>query len=339
LNDGRRKEALDAIESATVEHTQFLDGWLLRSHLHLVADQFDKGLVSLRSAKSAFDEKNATPKQRTDFYQRSGELIGYLQGPAGSRVDQKLLNSVIEHLMAGAADPDIATFRAATDQIRQKFIERQQSTQARLDAELQKQAAADAIQQDTLTARNQNLILNEQALRDRQSQLRHDLGQRESQLTSQLSPLHNNLVGLESQITAVQRNLQYLHSDLARAQNQSPVCPITVRAILDQVNRAEINLYTLQTNHQSYVMQLQTVQSQIQSTRAQYNDQLNEIQRELKRIGNSLNRNRNQLTRLAEGPKVASGKKEAGANRVTSLGSYVKLSPELIRQQLLESVK
>lgn len=338
LNDGRRKEALQALDRVTAEHPEFLDGWLVKAHLEVLIDQFESGLVGLRSAKRAFNEANTAQPQRSEFYQKTGELIGYLQGPVASRVDQKLLNSTIDQLILGATDQDIATFQAAAETIRNQFTDNIKSSQDRLATELQKQAAADAQLQTTLANQNQNLMQSEQSLRDRVNQLQTEFAQRESQLTSQLSPLQSSMIGLENQIQSLQLSLQYLYSDLAIAQNQPVVCQFTVRAILDQINRAEFSLYGLQSNYQSYLAQYQSVQSQIQSTRNQYQGQINETQRELKRISGTVARNNNKLGKIAGGPEISTGKKVVESNRITSLGSYLKLPTELIRQELLDQI-
>jgi hypothetical protein len=338
LHDGRPKDALLALDSATVEHPNFLDGWLLKAHLDVLVDEYDSGLVGLRSAKRAFDEGHATQAQRTEFYQRTGELIGYLQAPVAAGVDQKLLNSTIEQLINRASDPDIATFHAAAETVRDQFSQKVKASQDRLAAELQKQAAVDVQVQTTLANQNQNLMQSEQTLRERLGQLQAEFAQQESQLVSQLSPLQSSAIELENQIQSLQLSLQLLYSDLAIAQNQPLVCPITVRSILDQIQRIESNLFGLQTSHQSFIAQYESVQLQIQSVRNQYQGQISEIQRELKRISGTVARNNSKLGKIAAGPKISSGKKVVETNRVSALSSYIKLPADLLRQDLLDQI-
>jgi hypothetical protein len=336
LNDNRTADARKALESATISDSKFVDGWLLKSHLDIVGKDYGPSLMALRSAKRALDEPNAAPAARTSFYRRAGELIGYMSGPVAQRVDQQLVQTTVENLLKATSDDDRKAFEAAIAQIQNQYQEIVDAAQVRLDDDWQKQANVDATLQVTLTNQNQSLMQTEQSLRSRLQQLQADLGQLESQLTSQLSPLQSTINNLGSQIRSLQWTLSFLYQDLAQAQNTQLVHPFTIRSIVDQIQRVELNLFSLQSSLQSAVSEYNAVQAQLQATRSNYQNQINETQRELKRVGGTVTRNQSQLVRLAAGPAVAPGKREAEDSRVTSLSRYIKLSPDLMRQQLLE---
>lgn len=339
LNASRTADARKVLEAAMLNDSKFLDGWLLKSHLDMVGRDYSSSLMSLRSAKRALNDPNATASGRTMFYHRAGELIGYLQGPVAHRVDQNLLQSAVENILEGCSDEERNTFQAAVAQVQNQYQQIVGAAEGRLDDDLQKQANVDAALQVTLANQNQSLAQTEQTLRMRSQQLQTELAQQESQLTSQLSPLHSSINSLESQIRSLQWTLSFLYQDLAQAQNTQHVHPFTIRSIVDQIQRAELSLFSLQSSHQSAIAEYNTVQAQLQATRSNYQNQINETQRELKRVSGTVARNQSQLVRLAAGPEVAAGKREAEESRITSLSRYLKVSPDLMRQELLELIE
>ena len=73
-------------------------------------------------------------------------------------------------------------------------------------------------------------------------------------------------------------------------------------------------------------------------TRNLLNQQVRDIDKELKKISATKRRNMNKLAKIAAGPEVADGKKQAMINRATALRTYDDLPLELYRQQLLEKL-
>jgi flagellar capping protein FliD len=339
LNDNRTREAGRILDAATSRDPKFLDGWLLKAYLDILSTDYGPALMSLRSAKNALNGTALDATAKLVFYRRTGELIGYLKGPVARRVDQNLLDATLEHLLTAANDEEIGLFNTAVAQIRDQFENRTETAQGRLEEEMQKQAAVDASLEASLTAQNQNLALTERSLRERVPQLQAELSQQESQLTSQLSPLESTVQTLNSQIRSLQWTLSLLYQDLALVQNGPVHDPFVVRAILDQIQRTEWSLYNLQVSQQSAATQYNSLQTQIQSVRATYQEQINQTQRELRRVSGTLTRNQSQLARIAAGPQVAAGKREAEESRVTSLSHYIKLPAVLLRQELLELIE
>jgi hypothetical protein len=78
---------------------------------------------------------------------------------------------------------------------------------------------------------------------------------------------------------------------------------------------------------------------QISQTEREYNAQIRALRRQQALTEKSKTRNRARLAKLAVVPEIASGKKEAMANRLTALTSYYELPVELYRQQMLDLVE
>ncbi len=338
LNDSQTRSALSALEASTSRDPKAIDGWLLKSYLHILVRDYDAGMMSLRSAKKAMDPAMTDP-QKNLFFKRAGELMGYLQGPAPRLVNSDVFNSTVEALLADISDAEVQAFTQAAETIANQYADLRVATDESLDEEFERQANADAFRQATLTNENQTHQQTTQELNEQWKRLQEEWREREAQLSAELIPLQSAMSSMESQIYSYQLTLQNLYWDLSLAQNGPAVYPFTVQTILNQIGRVEVSLIQLQSSLQGTLSQYNRVRLQIRELQAVYNQQTSGIQKELKRIENLQKRNQNELTRLASGPRIAGGKRESRESRVAGLRTYIRLSPALLKQELLESME
>ena len=66
--------------------------------------------------------------------------------------------------------------------------------------------------------------------------------------------------------------------------------------------------------------------------------QLREIDKEIRRVNGAKRRNQAKLGKLARGPELMGGKKEAMRNKQISLRTYDNLQLEVYRQDLLDQL-
>ncbi len=337
LHHFQNREALVLAEKLTANQPKSLDGWLIRAHLDALTDNFDQALIDLRSVKKILtDTPSLVDQQKLDGYRRSGQLLGYLQGPVKARLNPDLLNTTLDFVTQQSKDEELAALDAGRAEVLQRFDTLLKTQNEKTNQELEKQTTVNANLDVTLTNQNQQLLQSSQQLLARQTQLRTEASQRLADLASRTSPLQSNLASIGIQINAVQNDLQLLYTDLYNAQNVPPGYYSPVRYLTDQIRNREFTMYNLQSNAQATGNQLRALQYQIGQTQADYEAQISQLQQQNKKLESTVLRNQNKLAKIAGGPEIADGKKDAVENRLEALTSYIEIPVDLLRQQMLD---
>ncbi len=337
LRHFQNRDALIVAEKLTANQPKSLDGWLIRAHLDALTDNFDQALIDLRSVKKIVaDTPGLSDQQKLDTYRRVGQVLGYLQGPVKARLNPDLLNSTLDFVTQQAKDAELVALDAGRAEVLQRFDTLLKTQNEKTNQELEKQTTVNANLDVTLTNQNQQLMQSSQQLLARQTQLQTEASQRLADLTSRTSPLQSNLTSIAMQINAVQNDLQLLYTDLYNAQNVPPGYYSPVRFLTEQIRNRELTMYNLQSNAQATGNQLRSLEYQISQTQADYDSQILQLQQQHKKLEGTVLRNQNKLAKIAGGPEIAGGKKDAVENRLQALTSYVEIPVELLRQQMLD---
>ncbi len=342
IQHNQTREAMQVASDLTVKDPDNLDGWLLKSWLSALIDQYDRALVDLGAAKKRVsDNKELSPAKKIAAYRKMGKLIGFLQGPVKTQVNPDVLESTILTISDGLAGDELEAFNKSRNLVLTRYDDLVKDQGSKAKTELEKQKAEDEHLTESLTKQNASHEQTIAQMGSEKERLRSEGNQRVSQLAGQLSPLEGQLASISTSINGIQYDLQLLYNDLAIARNnsQNNYQNNTVYYLNDQVRRREFDLYNLQADGNAVSSQLQSLQYQISQTQRSYNNQINQIDRQYKKINNTIKRNRIRMGKVAGGPELAKGKKGAMSSRLTALTSYNDLGIELYRQQLLDQVK
>jgi len=336
LHHGQVREAIAAVQELLIRDTDFLDGLLVRAHLNLRIRDFDQASLDLRGAVRLLAGETFSDAQKEEALYRVGRMIGFLEGPVQHRTNRDLSRITIDEVNKVASPAQLQHFNRGLQEIADLHNQLAQATQGRFERELQAQERADAQIEQSLTVENNNLTQVVAGLAQQMAQVRDQGAQRESQLAAQMVPLEASLYSLEGRLSAARFEVFQLQSELILAQNAPFVCHITIAWIRDRLRLAELNLFSMQNSYAVAVSQINNINLQIQQASLQTQRQLQNLEQERRQATGRMNRNQRQLARIARGPEVAGGKREAMENRLVSLASYIQLPPTAIRQDLLD---
>ena len=329
-------EAKLTAQELTARHTDNLDGWMVKTWLNTLTDDFEIALINMRNFKKQIDaQKNLPEKTRQQIFSRLGRLIGYFQGPVASRVNDDLLNDTVRELAVGLKPEILKIFNENRDRVLKRhgdlLAEQGKRTQVILDkTQLENQAQAAQLERQ-----NQLLEQTEAQLLPQKQKITEDATKEITAVQQQASQLDQRLSQLTSDISAVELDLQYLYQDLDLILSQPPQLRQSTFFLRNRIRNAELSLASLHRNAVGTSNQLNGLRAQISQIEASANRQTNEIDQEIKRLNGSKLRNLSKLTKINQGPKLASGKRKAMISRATALRTYDDLTLELYRQDML----
>lgn len=339
IRHNQTSEAKLAAQELTDRHADNLDGWMLKTWLNTLTDDFDLALINMRMFKKQIDAQKNLPEQtKQQIYGRLGRLVGYFQGPVADRVNDDLLNGTIRELAAGMQPQILKTFNQNRDRVLKQhddlLIEQGKKTRVILDkTKLENQAeAAQLDQQNKLLEQTQAQLLPQK------QKISADATSQIAAVEQQAYQLQQQLTRLSGEIAATNLDLQLLYQDLALILNQPSEFRQSTFFLRNQIRSAELALSSLRQSARLTSNQLGGLQSQVLQIEASANQQTNEIDKEIKRVNNSKQRNLSKLTKIAKGPEVAAGKRKSLKSRITGLRTYDKLTLELYRQDMLSQL-
>ena len=123
IQQNRKKDAVKSIESLTKNYPTDIDGWLLKTWLDTVTDDFDRALLGMLSLKKAIDDPAAKVDDVTkrQSLRRMGRMIGYFSGPVKSKVNEDVLDQAIAGVTAGLAADDLKLVNDQRDRVLAEF--------------------------------------------------------------------------------------------------------------------------------------------------------------------------------------------------------------------------
>lgn len=336
IRHSQTSEAKLAAQELTDRHTDNLDGWMVKTWLNALTDDFDIALINMRKFKKQIDAQKNLPEQtQRQIYRRLGRLIGYFQGPVADRVNDDLLNDTIGELVVGLKPEILKAFNENRDRVLKRhgdlMVEQGKKTQVLLDkTKLENQAQAAQLDRE-----NKLLEQAEAQLLPQKQKISEDATRQIAAVEQQGYQLNQQLSQLGGEISATQLNLQYLYQDLAQILSQPPEFRRSTFFLRNQIRSAELSLNTLHQNAAVTSNQLNGLRAQIGQIEASANQRTNEIDKEIKRVNGSKLRNFTKLNKIAQGPELAAGKRKALKSRITGLRTYDDLTLELYRQDML----
>jgi hypothetical protein len=339
LHGGLVRDAISSLDQWLLQDPGCLDATLIRAHLNLRVRDFDQAILDLRKGVRLLHADQWSDRQREEAFYRIGRMVGFLEGPVQHRANRDLLTTMMQEVQQIAGPAQAAQFKQGLQEILELHRQNALATGERFERELEIQEKSDAQREQSLTQENDQLARVSDGIVQQISQVREQGNQRESQLAAQLGPLEANLYNLDARVSSARFEVLQLHSELVLAQNALIICPITIGWIRDRLRLAELNLFSLQNSYAVAVGQIRNVNLQIQQNSLQTSRHVQSLEVERKQAAGRMNRNQRELARIARGPEVPGGKREAMENRLVSLASYIQLSPAAIRQDLLDRLE
>ena len=338
LQQNKTNEAKLVAEKITEVFPRNLDGWMLKAWLNALEDNFDTALVSIRALNKQLTTAPNLPMEiKSSVYFRMGSLIGYLEGPVAHRVNQNLLLTTTQSITNNAPRKHLKEFNAGRTQVLEKYIELKDSQTQKKNVELAKVAQRDQKTEKILNLENESLSDSEKKLSEEIERARQDINTRISTLENQGSEIEQERIAASFEIQKRQNRLQYLYEQLA-VLNLGPVGRIWVYDPRFEIRNIEFQISQRQSDWNGYSFRLRNINGEIARLQFTAQQQTNSLTRELKKLNGSRRRNLGRLARIAAGPQIADGKKNAMRIRITSLITYDEISEELYRQQILDQL-
>ena len=323
----------------TVRHPDNLDGWLFKTWLNTLTDDYDAALVDMRSLKKKVDSLKKVPQStQQHIYKRLGSMIGYLQGPVGDRVNDDLLDETIK-IVANGIKPDLMKlFNEKRNKVLKTYGDLTKTQADKTQKELVKVKVANDAEVVALEREVQLLEKTESQLIPEKQTVRDDASRQISTIERQGSSIEIQLNRINADLRATEFDLILLYQNLNVILRQAPQFRVSTLNIRNQIRNAELTISSLRTEGIQATNQLNTLQSQLNVARRNTNQRINELDREIRRVNGAKRRNIAKIAKLAKGPKLADGKRDALRSRARALRTYDKLSLELYRQDILDQL-
>ena len=339
LQHNKASEAKIYAEELTSRFSKNLDGWMLRIWINALVNNYDLSLLNMRSFKKAMDETKDLPQvTQNKIYKRLGRLVGYFQGPVTKQVNDDILEETILQLANGIPPKVLKTFNESRDKVLKAHDALLNEQGQKTQTELVKVKAENDQEIIALEREYKLLEKTESDLAPRKDKLRADASRTIQGLEQQSSGISQQLSSVSADIQSVQYDLQYLYIDL----NNILLAPRNPRRstffVRNQIRNAQLNLASLRNSGAGLSNQLNGIRNQISQVNSSLNNQLREIDKEIRRVNGAKRRNQAKLGKLARGPELMGGKKEAMRNKQISLRTYDNLQLEVYRQDLLDQL-
>lgn len=335
LQQNKTTEARLVAEKITENFPRNLDGWMLKAWLDALEDNFETSLVSMLSLKNHLTDTGDLPMEiKSSIYARLGRLIGYMEGPVAHRVNQNLLFTTTQAITNNSPPKQLKEFNLGRTQVLEKYTEIKNSQAQKKNEELSKVAERDKKIEQLLSRENESLLDSEVKLSEEIKRVRQDANARISTLESQGSEIEQEQITASFEIQRRQNRLRYLHEQLAIL-NLGPVGQLWIYDPRIEIRNIEFQISQKRNEWNGYSFRLRNISDEISRLQIATQQQTNLLTKELKKLNGSRRRNLGKLTRIASGPQIAVGKKNAMKIRATSLITYDEISEELYRQQIL----
>lgn len=336
LQQNKTNEAKLVAEKITEIFPRNLDGWMLKAWLNALEDNFETSLVAIRSLNQQLIATADLPAEvKTSIYSRLGRLIGYLEGPVAHRVNQNLLFTTTQFIINTAPQNHLREFNSSRTEVQEKYTEIKNNQAQKKTEELSKVAQRDQKIEQILNRENESLSDSEQQLSEEIERIRQDANARISTLESQGSQIEQEQIATSIEIQQREKRLLYLYEQLAIL-NLGPVSKFWTYDPRIEIRSIEFQISQKRSDWNGYSFRLRSISEEISRLQFATQQKTASITRELKKINGTRRRNLGKLARIASGPQIADGKKNAMKIRVTSLVTYDEISEELYRQQILD---
>ena len=309
---------------------------MLKAWLNALEDNFENSLVSIRSLNQRLiATADLSVEIKSSIYSRLGRLIGYLEGPVAHRVNQNLLLTTTQFITNTAPQNHLKEFNSSRTEVQEKYTEIKKDQAQKKNEELAKVAQRDQKIEQILNRENESLSDSEQKLSEEIERVRQDANARISTLEGQGSQIEQEQLATSIEIQQRENRLLYLYEQLAIL-NLGPVSQFWTYDPRVEIRSLEFQISQKRNDWNGYSFRLRSISDEISRLQFAAQQRTGSLTRDLKKLNGTRRRNLGKLARIASGPQIADGKKNAMKIRVTSLITYDEISEELYRQQILD---
>ena len=268
VHNHQTKDAKLAALELTNRFSDNMDGWIFKTWLNTLTDEYDSALISMRTFKKKIDANKAlTDDSRKVIYTRLGRLIGYMQGPVSDKVNQDLLNGTIQIVTRGATPDSVKIFNENRDKILKQYDDLVKAQGQKTQVELAKVKVANDAEAVGLEREVQLLEQTESQLRPEKQRIRDEGARQIASIEQQGSSLQSQLTQIGGDIRATEFDLQLLYSNLNLLLQQPPRFQVGVLQLQNQIRNAELALVSLGTSANQTSQQINSLSAQLVQVR------------------------------------------------------------------------
>ena len=348
INHYRYRDGLTVAREAAEKSPEDFEIWATVSWLEILLQNNNEGMLALQKLKASIQVLDADSAKRGFFIRHMGRLVGFLEGPAGSSVNQEILMNTIALIEEKLTPNETKAFSEARQAVLDEFVKLGGKREmAKTDFLADAKAKADA-ETKVLEGQNELIMKRRESIPGQISKLTDDFNSQSSSLRAQAQPLQSQIGVLQAQHNNLQIELQQHYAQVAYYQGllNRTRDPNDRFWIINQMNQfqlfcrnVESQILGVQGQLRSIDSQLGSLNGQLQQVTAQFNGQVGRLQAELNELDRQLGRNMSKTQKLAEPPKRITGEALSLGQRLDKLKTYYDLPSEQFRNDLLEKVK
>jgi hypothetical protein len=288
----------------------------------------------------------ASPDQVLEVITWTGQLVGFLEGPANTAINQVALEQRRASLLQLWNQDQRKAFEAGRQGVLGLYAGRQVVTrQLAKDAQIEVQKRLQDLDQKEQQVRK-DLQQRREDLSDEKNELRNELRDQQQLWVQEDRPLTNSLWQLDGQANLAWRNRSYLLSELNWLQLQiaTEVDPIVIQQLLLRIDRVNGQLYWSDNDLASLQNQSWNVQRtrgdlyrQHQQNQQLVRKQLDDSQESLESVDRKATRLDSVINRERRQAQAKSRRVRAAEAKNASLKSYLDFPLELEKIRLLNT--
>ncbi len=344
IQHGKTSDALAAAKETRQRFETNLDGPVLEIWLLALTDNYERAIVRIGDLKKrltqARDRGLVSEPAELKLYSRLGRLMGYFEGPVAEKLSPQLVAQISQQLQADLSPQAQNAYSKNRTSVLIQFKELLNDLAKFESVELARVAAANEVEKKRLEQDNILIQQTRERLQPKLEQLNETANSESSILEQQILSAASELEFANQAAFRTEQDLAFLYADLLSINRRfrGPLLFDTF-ALEDQIFRTEIQLNQFRTSAINAASNLAVLRNQLIATQNRYTRQIDTVQKQLNRTEVIQTRNGRELKKIAQGPKIAGGKKKARKHRRKALRTYDDLSLELYRQELLDAIK
>jgi len=352
-------DAENSLQELLLQHPNYLPLWRARIWFSVLTRKHDVALAEVQQlgqlvvrgtlqtdAAQGGGVVPATADQLLQLATWTGQLVGFIEGPANTAINPVTLKQHRTLLAQRWNEAQRKAFEQGRKSVLKTFTGQQLATrQLEKDSQLEVQKRLQELDQRQQQIRK-DLKQRREDLNDQKNDLRNELRDQQQFWGQEDRPLTNTLWRLDGQADTVWRSKNYLLSELnwLRLQLESEVDPIVIQQLMLRIDRLNSQLFWTDSNLSSLQNQSWTVQRtrvdlywQHQQNQRLVNQQLNDSQKSLESVDRNEHRLDATMSRERRKAEAKSRRVRAAEAKSASLKAYLTFPMEIEKIRLLNS--
>ena len=348
MQHDRHRDALKVAERLTIAAPNQAEGWLYKSWLDSVTDQYDRAMISVQQLKKAVV---ATPDLSDDarrrYFQLMGQIVGYLQGPVAGRPNPATLQTTITRVAEGLDEATLKWFNDGRDSVLDQY-EQLGDEQSVAHQEFTEKSKADMeVQVQTLQSTNQSLDQRNQQISPELDRLSSESSRRSDELRTRMAPVEQAIASANQAINSIQLSLQPIYQEILFQQSllfrtRDPLIRLSITARINDLSysarMAETDLNAAGNQRASSQNQLGALVAERNQLIQFYDGQMRQLRAEQKENDRQKRRNLAKVERLVSGPVRVTGKAASIKNEIVDFTTYAPFPLEQYRQAMIDEL-